>query len=108
MTDPKRNPQAPQPAPPFWRSGPFWTGFIILLAVNWLLMIFFSSGPQRFTVPYTVFLEQVNADNVKTLNARDNALQGEFKQPVSYGSARGTLFQSQRPAFAQDDLEAML
>ncbi len=108
VTDPKRNPQAPQPAPPFWRSGPFWTGFIILLAVNWLLMIFFSSGPQRVTVPYTVFLGQVNADNVKTLNARDNALQGEFKQPVSYGSARGTLFQSQRPAFAQDNLEAML
>ena len=85
---------------------------MIILAVglllNWLLMFLLSSGPQRITVPYSAFTQQVQAGNVKSLNAQDNALQGEFKKAVKSGSTSGTLFQTQRPVFAQADLEAML
>jgi len=93
---------------PFWRSGRFWAIWLTVLALNWLVMAFFSSGPARITVPYTTFLEQVTAGNVKSLNAQGNSLQGEFKRSVTSGSASGALFQTERPVFAQDNLEALL
>jgi len=91
-----------------WRSRRFWVILLVGLALNYLLMFALSGGPKRETVPYSTFIEQVNAGNVKTLNAQDNTLQGEFKKSVASGGASGTLFQTQRPVFAQGNLEAML
>ncbi len=107
-SSPTRSPQSPPSVRPFWRSRGFWAYILVLLALNWLLMLFFTSGPARITVPYTTFVEQVTAGNVKSLSARGNSLQGEFKKPVTSGSASGALFQTERPVFAQDNLEAML
>jgi cell division protease FtsH len=107
-TNPTR---AAPPAParrPFWRSRGFWIYVVALLALNWLFTIFFTSGPTRITVPYTTFIEQVTAGNVKTVTAQSNSIQGEFKQPVASGSQSGTLFQTERPVFAQDNLETLL
>src|SRR5256884_9639469 len=50
----------------------------------------------------------VNADNVKYITAQANSIQGDFKKSVTSGSASGTLFQTERPAFATDNLEALL
>ena len=93
---------------PFWRSRGFWIYVIALLVINWLLTIFFTSGPARITVPYSTFIAQVSAGNVKTVTAQVNTIQGEFKTPVTVGSSTGTTFQSERPVFATDNLEAML
>ena len=91
-----------------WRNRRFWVILLVGLALNYLLMFALSGGPKRETVPYSTFIEQVNAGNVKTLNAQDNTLQGEFKKSVASGGTSGTLFQTQRPVFAQGNLEAML
>ncbi len=80
----------------------------MLLIVNYALMFFFTSGPSRLTVPYTTFVQQLQGGNLKSLSAQGNSLQGEFTKPVTVGSASGTLFQTERPVFAQDNLEAML
>ena len=93
---------------PIWRNRRFWTILLVGLALNWLLMFALSGSPKRETVPYSTFIEQVTAGNVKTLSAQDNALQGEFKKAVASGGTSGTLFQTQRPVFAQGNLEAML
>ncbi len=92
----------------FWRSRGFWIYFIAALLLNYFITFAFMNGPTRVTVPYTTFLQQVNADNVKSITSQANSIQGDFKKLVSYGSASGTLFQTERPAFAQDNLEALL
>ncbi|MEO6797899.1 MAG: ATP-dependent zinc metalloprotease FtsH [Candidatus Dormibacter sp.] len=105
------NPAVKPPSPavtPIWRNRRFLTILLVGLAVNWFLMFALSGGPKRVTVPYSTFIEQVQAGNVKALNAQDNALQGEFKKSVKSGSTSGVLFLTQRPVFAQADLEAML
>src|SRR5947208_5866789 len=81
---------------------------LFLLLLNYLITFVFMNGPSRVTVPYSTFLEQLSADNVKDITAQGNNIQGDFKKSVTYGSASGTLFQSERPIFAQDNLEATL
>src|SRR3982075_3454527 len=98
---------APRPTP-FWRSRGFWIYLLVLLALNYLITFVFMSGPARITVPYTTFITQVNADNVKDITAQSNSIQGDFKKPVKLGSESGTVFQTERPVFASDNLEALL
>jgi cell division protease FtsH len=103
--------KAPTPAgapKPFWRSRGFWIYLVVLLAINYLISIVFTSGPSRITVPYTSFIQQVNADNVKDITAQSNSIQGDFIKSVTTGSSSGTLFQTERPVFATDNLEALL
>jgi cell division protease FtsH len=98
---------APRPTP-FWRSRGFWIYLLVLLALNYLITFVFMSGPSRITVPYTTFITQVNANNVKDITAQSNSIQGDFKTSVTYGSASGQLFQTERPVFATDNLETLL
>ena len=107
-TNPTRRPQQ-SPAPtPFWRRQAFWLYLVVVLTLNLLLSVFFNSGPSRITVPYTTFIAQLNADNVKDVSPKGNAITGDFKKPVTSGSATGTAFQTERPVFAQDNLLAEL
>ena len=80
----------------------------MLLLANYLISFVFTSGPPRETVPYTTFIAQVNDDNVKDITAQGNSIQGDFKKPVTYGSASGTPFQTERPVFATDHLDTLL
>src|SRR2546430_1485148 len=101
-------PASPGAPKPFWRNRGFWIYLVVLLVLNYLISVVFMSGPARITVPYTTFIQQVNADNVKDITAQANSIQGDFKKSVTSGSASGTLFQTERPAFATDNLEALL
>jgi len=104
-----RTPGAPAGGPaPFWRNRGFWIYLVVLLLLNYLISVLFTNGPPRLTVPYTTFIQQVNADNVKDVTAQGNSIQGDFKSSVTYGSASGAAFQTERPVFAQDNLEALL
>ncbi|TMG19821.1 MAG: hypothetical protein E6H98_01655, partial [Chloroflexi bacterium] len=97
-----RTPGAPAGGPaPFWRNRGFWIYLVVLLLLNYLISVLFTSGPPRLTVPYTTFIQQVNADNVKDVTAQGNSIQGDFKSSVTYGSASGAAFQTERPVFAQ-------
>ena len=104
-----KNTPAPAGRPaPFWRNRGFWIYLLVLLALNYLITFVFMSGPSRVTVPYTTFIQQLNGDNVKDITAQGNSIQGDFKKSVTYGTASGTLFQTERPVFATDNLEALL
>ena len=116
-SSPTRRPQLPTARPPgapaggptpFWRNRGFWIYLVVLLLLNYVISIVFTGGPSRMTVSYTTFIEQVNSNNVKDITAQSNSIQGDFKASVTYGSASGTLFQTERPVFAQDNLEALL
>ena len=101
-------PAKPGAPTPFWRSRGFWIYLVVLLVLNYLVSIVFTSGPARITVPYTTFIQQMNADNVKDITAQVNSIQGDFKKSVTSGSASGTLFQTERPVFATDTLDVLL
>ena len=116
-SNPNKRPLIPTPgkAPtptgasrPFWRSRGFWIYLVVLLAINYLISVVFTSGPSRITVPYTTFIQQLNADNVKDITAQSNTIQGDFVKAVTTGSQTGALFQTERPVFATDNLEALL
>lgn len=91
------------------RSGGFLWWVAAALAVNWVLMSLLVRPEPRTDVSYTFFVEQADADNVQTITATGNAIQGVFDRPVSYTAGEGTAtdvttFATQRPAFAEDDL----
>jgi cell division protease FtsH len=93
---------------------PWWLVFLILLVVNYVVSLYLAPDvPVRLEVPYTLFRQQVTAGNVAEIVSRGDAIQGTFKQAVTYPAegdeARtSTTFSTQRPAFADPGLESEL
>jgi cell division protease FtsH len=96
-----------------WRPGrPFWWTLVVLLILNWLVSSLFLRAPQRTELPYTLFRTQVQAGNVSTVNAVEDALTGKFRKPVRYPAGdKGKdvrEFGTHRPSFADDNLFQLL
>src|SRR5438445_11029013 len=121
MPDPPGPPGPPAqgkpPAKPPDLFGPmrtlrFWVILGILFAANVIVSnLLFSAGqPQTVTMPYNVFIQQINNDNVVSITSTADTILGTTKKPVaeSPGGASSTQFQTQRPQFATDDLETLL
>ena len=93
---------------------PFWLMLLLLLVVNYFVGSYLApDAPARLDVPYTLFRQQVTAGNVAEIVSRGDAIQGTFKQAITYPAegdqARtSTTFSTQRPAFADPGLEAEL
>jgi cell division protease FtsH len=96
------------------RRLPFWLMLLLLLAGNYFVGLYVAPDvPDRLEVPYTLFRQQVTAGNVAEIVSRGDAIQGTFKEAVTYpldgDEARtSTTFDTQRPAFADPGLEAEL
>ncbi len=93
------------------RSRRFWITLAIVFALNILLTNVISSAFQgpTVTISYNTFLKQVNAGNVVSVTSTGEAITGVTKKAVSDSSGTSsTKFQTQRPAFANDDLLALL
>src|SRR5829696_5316114 len=101
-----RNGQGQPPRPRLF--GPrFWVWLLALLLLNWVLSALLVRPPERTEVPYTVFRAQVEAGNVTSVTGIEDAIQGDFKQPVRWPEGdQGqdvTRFSTHRPQFAADD-----
>jgi cell division protease FtsH len=103
------------------RPRPWWLIFLVLLAGNYLVAQLFFPEPSSITVPYTFFKQQVEAGNVADVTSVGDSIQGNFKKKTAYppaaagapaagaAKARESLeFRTQRPAFADQDLEKRL
>ncbi len=97
----------------------FWWILLGLLLVNWLIVSQFAPGrPNRLEVPYTTFRAQVEQGNVTEVTSRGDAIQGEFKEPVTYPAPKAgekapkgdtsSEFETTRPAFADDGIFELL
>jgi cell division protease FtsH len=120
VTDPRaRPPQQPPRAgqrPPVvpgynpirWRR--FWLIFGALLLANIIISTILqgASQPASVTIPYNVFIAQVDAGNVVSITATGDAITGTTRKAVSVGQTKATNFTTQRPVFASDGLEAQL
>jgi cell division protease FtsH len=108
---------------------PWWLIFLVILAANYLLTRVFFAEPQSITIPYTVFKQQVQADNVEKVTSAGDSIRGDFKNEVTYPPpeeagqpatesppgarvrAKPTTakhFKTQRPVFADPGLETLL
>ncbi len=91
-----------------------WALLLIFLVVNWLVApLLAPDQPDRVTIPYTTFKEQVQAGNIAEITTRGEAVQGTFKQQVTYppsgeGQKTSVRFETRLPSFTDPGLEALL
>jgi cell division protease FtsH len=101
-------PRGSPPPPQRPRFRPTWVWvvlFLALLAFNFYVGSRATQPPSRVRVPYSpFFLDQVRAGHVKEITSKGTAIQGTFTQKERYaGSKPTTLFQTEIPAFADND-----
>ena len=95
------------------KPSPWWLTFLLIMAANWVLMSVLFPEPTYVTIPYTAFKDQVQAGNVEEVVSVGDALQGTFKNEITYPPSgpnprTSTHFKTQRPAFADPGLETLL
>src|ERR1700737_3148958 len=82
-----QNGQARGPREPIWRDRRWqvplrsWVGVLVFVFVFNLLLAFCGSGAQA-TIPFSDFVAQVNADNVKSAEFLGSQITGQFVHPV--------------------------
>ena len=101
-------PEQHKPLPPHRLRG-FWIFVVVLLALNWIsVLVFQSSGEPRVKVPFSpYFLEQLQADHVKSISSKGDTIQGTFTTKLRYPSndtkaTPTTLFSTEVPTFWND------
>jgi len=114
-TDPARGPRLPKPPKlqqrPRIRWG-WWIAWIVgLLVINYWVASRATKPQPRIRVPYSpYFVDQVQAGHVVAITSKGTAIQGTFSIAESYaGSKKTKVFQTEIPAFANNDaLSALL
>jgi cell division protease FtsH len=85
----------------------FWMFLLGLLVLNWVLSALLVRPPERTEVPYTLFRAQVEAGNVASVTGIEDAIDGQFKNPVKVPAddhtQEVTRFSTRRPEFAAND-----
>jgi cell division protease FtsH len=102
---PEGSGQTPQ-QPPRFRFSRRWIIFaLVLLAINFYIGSRATQPQSRVRVPYSpFFLNQVSSGNVREITSKGTAIQGNFREAVSYGKSKATRrFRTEVPAFANDD-----
>ena len=88
-----------------WR---FWIIVGVLLVLNFVVGQVFTSlsSAPTVTISYNTFVTNVNEGNVTSITSTGESITGDTKKPVadSQTGQKSTKFQTQRPAFATDDL----
>ena len=91
-----------------WR----WAAIIALLVLNWIIADQTRGPEPRPNVPYTFFREQVKTDNVAEVISSGDQIEGTFRVAVLLpdlpDGPSSTQFETRRPAFADDELLALL
>jgi cell division protease FtsH len=82
------DPQSGKSSPPNRALNLWWLMLAILLAWNFSGLFFRSSEPPVVTLPYSVFIDQVEQDNVSVVRIAGSKIGGTFLQPVSWPPAQ--------------------
>jgi cell division protease FtsH len=93
------------------RTVRFWVLLAILFLLNVVIsqIAFSAAQAPTVTISYNAFLDQVNEGNVVSVTSTGESITGTTKTAVKDSSGTSsTKFQTQRPSFANDDLEAAL
>jgi cell division protease FtsH len=88
----------------------FWILALILLAINFFVTNLLLGPEERVRIPYTFFVQQLDEGNVASITSTGDTIQGTFDSEVADPEdetdepATFTLFETERPTFAEDDL----
>ena len=74
--DPSKNPTAPPRLSPFW-----W--LILLASIAWSVWTLLPAGQQQVGIPYSTFLDQIQAGNVKDVQIVGTQITGDFQSGVA-------------------------
>jgi cell division protease FtsH len=98
-------PEEQKPRPPH-RLRAFWIFVLVLLALNWISVLVAQPSTQpRVKVPFSpFFLNEVQANQVKSISSTADQIQGTFTTKLRYpptnkNAVPTTLFSTQVPAF---------
>ena len=103
-----KKPDGDRPKRPLWARIVPWLVLLLLLfvGINW-----FNAAQAPPTITYNEFITQVKADNVESVHAKGDSIDGVLKKastvPDSSDSKQGqsyTKFTTERPSWANDDL----
>ena len=72
------------PAPGGMRPQPLWVVVLLVVGANYLLMRTCAPESHSITIPYTVFKQQVEADNVVSVTGVGDTIQGTLKTELRY------------------------
>jgi cell division protease FtsH len=93
----------------------WWGGILLAIILSSILNVFLMpAAPVRVDVAYTFFKQQVEADNVVTISAHADTIEGTFRAAVTYPPDTGdkakpvTEFSTVVPSFADPGLESVL
>ncbi len=85
----------------------FWAVLLGAFLINWLISSWFLSPAAPITLPYTAFLEELDAGNVESIVATGEQIQGTFAVAVAdpdNPAITSETFETRRPEFADDNL----
>ncbi len=98
-----------------------WLAFLLILALNYLLMRLLFPISEATSIPYTLFRAQVEQGNVEAIYNRGESVEGTFREPVTVPAAEGgpapgrgaepqsvTDFETTLPYFLDPGLERLL
>ncbi len=99
------------PRPKWSRFFP-WILLIVFFVAAWFLPSLLGQGGMQSaeTVSYTMFVKQVNANNVKSVTITNYTVTGAFASPVpsADGTTKSTQFTTTVPQFGNDELIPLL
>ncbi|MGH7904185.1 MAG: ATP-dependent zinc metalloprotease FtsH [Candidatus Dormibacteraceae bacterium] len=116
-SNPPRRRGTPPPGPGTgfnqFRTPRFWITLGILMLANVLIAntLFATKEPASVVIPYNVFKEQVVDGNVIAITSTGDSIVGTTHKKIAAtpgGKTTATRFSTQRPAFADANLEALL
>ncbi|MGZ4195700.1 MAG: ATP-dependent zinc metalloprotease FtsH [Solirubrobacteraceae bacterium] len=87
-----------------------WVFIAAVLLVNWILVLAFSphTGVIRVNIPYSVFRQQADKQNVAQVTATGETIDGELRSTITYPTdgtgATSKYFKTERPVFANDQI----
>ena len=97
---------------PKWSRFLPWILLIVFFVAAWFLPSLLGQGGMQSaeTVSYTMFVKQVNANNVKSVTITNYTVTGAFASPVpsADGTTKSTQFTTTVPQFGNDELIPLL
>ena len=110
--EPEEESQEKSSPRPKWTRFLPWILLIVFFVAAWFLPSLLGQGGTQSaeTVSYTTFVEQVNANNVKSVTITDYTVTGAFASPVpsADGTTKSTQFTTTVPQFGNDELIPLL